>query len=220
MLVNVRWTSLGAGAAVNIDYSDDGGGSYVNVSNGVANVNGTNLYSWTVPLDVTTNARIRVSSPTDVNIAGLSGTFEITHLGGNALNLAGDGIPDAWKIAQGLDPENLDGVSGAGDDPDGDGSSNQHEWLAGTAPLDSESVLGILSVEPVFSGPEPSLDSGGVVLRWRTVPGRWYVVETTDSPGVNWTNTSGLLQATGVELDWTDPQAAERRFYRIGTLTE
>jgi len=220
MSVNVRWTSLGAGPAVNVEYSGNGGGSYVTVSNGVANLNGTNLFAWTVPLGVTTNARLRISSPTDVNVVGLSGAFEITHLGGNALNLAGDGIPDAWKITQGLDPENLDGQSSAGDDPDGDGSSNEHEWLAGTDPLDGESVLGILSVASSSSGSEPSLTSSGVVLRWRTVPGRLYVVESTDSPGGSWTNTSGFLPATGGELDWTDPQPGERRFYRIGTLPE
>ncbi len=220
MPVNVRWTSLGAGSTVNIAYSDNGGGSYVTVSNGVANVNGTNLYAWTVPLNVTTNARLRISSPTDLNIAGTSGLFEITLLGGNALNLAGDGIPDAWKIANGLDPENLDGWSGADDDPDGDGSRNRHEWLAGTDPLDGESVLGILSVVPSSYSSVPSLDSGGLVLRWRTVPGRLYAVETSAAPGGNWINASGFLLATGAELDWTDPQPGARRFYRIGTLAE
>jgi hypothetical protein len=58
------------------------------------------------------------------------------------------------------------------------------------------------------------------VLRWRTVPGRQYVVEATDSPTGGWTAVSGLLSATGEEMEWTDSLPGARRFYRIGTLVE
>jgi hypothetical protein len=217
---NVRWTSLGAGPSVDISYSDDGGVSFTPVTNGITNIDGTNLFVWTVPTTVTSNAVIEISSPSDTNIWGRT-TFVISDTGGDSVSILGDGIPDQWRIDTGLDPENLDGQSGANDDPDGDGSSNQHEWLAGTSPLDGNSVFGIVSVSnPAGGGGDIGLDATGVVLRWRTVPGRQYVVEATDSPTGGWTAVSGLLLATGEEMEWTDSLPGARRFYRIGTLVE
>ncbi|HAS81965.1 MAG TPA: hypothetical protein DCS43_04655, partial [Verrucomicrobia bacterium] len=218
--VTVRWVSLGAGARVNIDYSSDGGGSYVTVSNGVANVNGTNQFAW-IPFVASTNALLRISSTTDVNIVGILAPFTVSDVGGGAVNLAGDGIPDVWKLEYGLDPENLDGVSLASDDPDGDGASNYHEWQAGTDPLSDSSVFGIVGVGLGAIGGDPAPDGGsGFVVRWRTVPGRRYFVEAATVLAGPWINVSGVLQAIGEVLEWTDPAAGERRFYRIGTPVE
>ena len=214
----VEWTGLGAGSAVDIRYSDDGGSSFTVVSNGVANVDGTNAFAWVVPLPATSNAVLEISSQTDTNIVARR-IFAVTD-NPLAVNVAGDGIPDDWKIANGLDTLNLDGQSGAYDDPDGDGSSNEHEWLAGTDPLSSTSVFGILSVEPAAGDIDPTPDASGMVLRWRTVPGRRYVVESSDSLGTGWTNVSGMLEAAGDTLEWTDTAPVARRFYRIGTIFE
>src|SRR5215204_898439 len=47
-----------------------------------------------------------------------------------------DGIPDAWEIQYGFQPNNpLD----ANNDPDGDGVSNLNEYIAGTNPLNPAS---------------------------------------------------------------------------------
>ena len=46
----------------------------------------------------------------------------------------GDGLPDAWEIAFGLDPHSAASPNGAADDPDGDGVSNADEYTAGTHP--------------------------------------------------------------------------------------
>ena len=47
----------------------------------------------------------------------------------------GDGIPDDWEQAFGLDP----GVNDAGLDPDGDGLDNFQEYLRGSDPRDADS---------------------------------------------------------------------------------
>lgn len=223
MPVNVRWTGLGAGPEVDILYSEDGGNLFSTVTNGYGNVDGTNLFVWTAPLVTTSNGVLEVRSLSNTNLWD-SVDFEITDLGGASVNVAGDGIPDAWKIAHGLDPENLDGQSGPDDDPDGDGATNYHEWLAGTDPLDPQSFLGITSLLTTSTDSDvPGPSSGGInefVLRWQTVPGKRYWVEATDSPDAEWSDVSGLMEATGTELYWVDEEGAWQRYYRIRLLVE
>ena len=48
----------------------------------------------------------------------------------------GDGLPNVWEAAAGLDPDRFD----AHDDPDADGWTNWEEWMAGTDPCDAASA--------------------------------------------------------------------------------
>lgn len=56
----------------------------------------------------------------------------------NFVDSDGDGLPDWWEIAMGLDPYSATGRDGADGDPDGDGLSNYYEYLAGTNPFDKD----------------------------------------------------------------------------------
>jgi YD repeat-containing protein len=49
----------------------------------------------------------------------------------------GDGLPDSWEYAHGLNPFSAVGNDGAAGDPDGDGWTNLQEWTARTNPRDS-----------------------------------------------------------------------------------
>lgn len=65
-----------------------------------------------------------------------------------------DGLPDAWEVANRLDPRSNTGVNGAAGDGDGDGASNLTEYQAGTNAADATSV-------PPVGGPEVA--SAGIV---------------------------------------------------------
>jgi T5SS/PEP-CTERM-associated repeat protein len=79
----------------------------------------------------------------------------------------GDGIPNGWEQAYGLDPLNpLDAAA----DPDGDGMSNLQEYLAGTNPTNSASCLRITSAEKTGKD---------VRVSWKAVGGKRYVVQTS-----------------------------------------
>lgn len=59
-----------------------------------------------------------------------------------SLTSAGDGLPDPWKVAYGLDPHSSAAVNGPSGDPDGDGWSNYQEFMAGTDPTSATSHPG------------------------------------------------------------------------------
>ncbi len=70
----------------------------------------------------------------------------------------GDGIPDYWEVAHGMDPHNADqngnGVSDEMDDFDGDGLTNWYEFLANTDPFDmtTDGLLLDASADPDGDG--------------------------------------------------------------------
>lgn len=57
----------------------------------------------------------------------------------DATDVDGDGLPDNWEVAHGLDPNDPTGENGAWGDPDLDGLNNRAEYLAGTDPWNSDS---------------------------------------------------------------------------------
>jgi hypothetical protein len=54
---------------------------------------------------------------------------------GAGLDADGDGLPNDWEVAYGLDPLDGTGNNGANGDPDGDGLTNLQEYLAGSNPV-------------------------------------------------------------------------------------
>ena len=57
----------------------------------------------------------------------------------SALDSDGDGLPDDWELAHGLDPFDPTGDNGAYGDPDEDGLWNINEYLVGTDPKNKDS---------------------------------------------------------------------------------
>lgn len=118
----------------------------------------------------------------------------------------GDGMPDPWEVASGLDP------LAAGDatlDRDGDGASNLHEYLAGTDPTDPASCL---RVEAIAA-------ASGVKLEFVASANRTYTVEFTDSLAAPlWRRLADVIARGETRRETVvDPAPGTNRFYRLAT---
>jgi hypothetical protein len=118
----------------------------------------------------------------------------------------GDGLPDEWEMAHGLDPGD---PADAALDSDGDGQTNLAEYSAGTDPNDAQANLHISNL----------LQSNhSTTLRWLAVSNRTYTVQYCDTlPPATW---KPLLDATAavtnrsLEVFDTDTDSTQR-FYRV-----
>ena len=116
-----------------------------------------------------------------------------------------DGMPDPWEDSHGLDPT----VDDAGLDPDGDHASNLHEFLAGTHPQDPQSVFKL--EDPLI------LDSGSVIIRWRTSTGKLYRLSRTTNLTQGFTPVADQIPSTPPLNMYTDQPPSFPVFYRIST---
>ncbi|TAK93942.1 MAG: hypothetical protein EPO07_17465 [Verrucomicrobia bacterium] len=89
-------------------------------------------------------------------------------------------------------------------DNDGDGMSNGAEAIAGTNPLDANSVLRILSL------------STGNLLTWSSVSGKTYQVHATPDLLTGFAPLSGTITGLGTTATYLDAGATNaQRFYRV-----
>jgi uncharacterized repeat protein (TIGR01451 family) len=105
----------------------------------------------------------------------------------------GDGIPDDWEEAHGLNPND---TTDAAKDFDGDGLTNLQEYLAGTDPNDSRNFLQIISV---------ALSGTNAQVSFSSVTNKLYRVERSDdlSSG-SWSTVSNNVPGTGASVMITD----------------
>ena len=125
----------------------------------------------------------------------------------------GDGLPNGWEQAYGLDP--LDPAD-ANVDSDGDGFSNLQEYQAGTDPANSASALRVIDLEPV---------DDDMLITWTAVGGKRYVLQTAtgDSGGFSTDFVdlnpaivaSGTGDTTVTVLHMGVLTNAPARFYRV-----
>lgn len=119
----------------------------------------------------------------------------------------GDQLPDAWELANGLDPASGMGVNGASGDADADGQTNLEEYLAGTDPKDPSSRLVI----------EVATGDAGTELTLPAIPGRLYRVWFQDRLGDPAWIPLGSQSGPGTpgSIRFRDPSSQTSRFYQI-----
>jgi len=210
--------------------------SYYNYGFSQANYSAATLnYCCTTPLPAGGAGNI-TNAPLFVNIAG--GDFRLqnnspcinagknsyvttsTDLGGNSrirggtvdmgayeFQSPGSLLSHAWAQQYGL------ATDGSADhaDADQDGMDNWQEWVAGTNPTNSLSVLKVLSL---------SNSSPGVKLTWQSVTNRSYYIQRATNLAMDisfstiYSNVPGLAGSTSV-IDTNAPPCASG-FYRVG----
>ncbi len=124
----------------------------------------------------------------------------------------GDGIPNGYEQAHGLDPLN---PADANVDSDGDGLSNLQEFIAGTDATNSVSSLRITSIMQ---------SATNVLVTWMMGPGKTNALERTAGTAGNF-STNGFAaiftatNTTGTVTNYLDVGAAgatsTSRFYRV-----
>jgi hypothetical protein len=126
----------------------------------------------------------------------------------NTPDADGDGLPDAWELTNGLDPSDPEDAE---DDPDGDGASNAFEFLCGTHPLQSASVLHLRAA---------GHDASGLRLQFDSVPGKRYQVEYSEDL-VSWNPQGPVVEGTGSAIELSDEVAVlgQKRYYRVGVIS-
>lgn len=118
----------------------------------------------------------------------------------------GDGMDDAWET---LYFGNKDARDGSGDF-DLDGAIDVNEFLAGTIPTNSASVLKVI--------PPPAISVSGATIQWSSVSGKTYRLQFKNSLGdTPWTNVPGDVLANSATASKLDSTASgqDRRYYRV-----
>lgn len=144
----------------------------------------------------------------DVIITNLAGsvTSLVAVLTVSSSDRDGDGLPDAWEIAHGLNPD----INDAGLDPDNDRMPNRDEFIAGTHPQDSQSYL---KVDFIAATP------AACVLQFLAISNRSYSI--LYRPFVDTGSWTGLATITARPTNLTatilDPNPGPTRYYRLLT---
>ena len=118
----------------------------------------------------------------------------------------GDGMPDAWEIAHGLNHQ--DGAD-ANTDVDGDGQINLAEYLAGTDPQSAQSYL---RVDSIAGSP-----GVGAQITWGSVAGRLYTILRSGTVTGGFVPMAAHLESTPPQNIFLDSSATNMGpyFYRL-----
>jgi hypothetical protein len=133
--------------------------------------------------------------------------FTVTQ-SGTPPDINGDGLPDTWQSLYFGSPGSTNAAPGA--DPDGDGAVTLLEYLAGTFPNDSNSVIRIKALAASTNLP--------LRVDLTTGTNRLYEVQTTeDLVGGYWLGLGAAVQGNGGLLSVEDPAVSNllQRFYRV-----
>ena len=155
-----------------------------------------------------TNAMLPFTSYSVVvtNFAKPSGLVSATAVFTFLTDTDGDGLPDSWETEFGF---NSADANDAALDGDGDGMTNEQEYIAGTDPTDARSYLRI----------EALTGNADATLTFGAVSNRTYAVQYTETLGAGfWSKLVDLpARATNRVEVVRDPGSTANRYYRLVT---
>lgn len=132
-------------------------------------------------------------------------TFDVFVLRLGAGDSDNDGMDDDWEAAY-FGNLSQDGTA----DFDADGQSDLQEFIAGTDPTDTGSILRVLTVS--------SPHSGSTMILWSAVAGKSYLVQFKDALSTSaWSDLGEVVTATGSTASSVDETVGmqNQRFYRV-----
>ena len=140
------------------------------------------------------------------NLARASGVLSASAFAIIVLDSDGDGLPDDWETANGL---NSSDPNDPGADSDGDSMTNGEEYIAGTDPQDEESYLRVDRV----GASQPA------TIEFLAVSNRTYSVQFTDSlTNTTWSSLADIGARTTNHVEVVvDPNPGPSRYYRLAT---
>jgi hypothetical protein len=158
----------------------------------------------TAPNPVWTTAEWTLTSP--ANAADMTPGDHTVSGGGPEDDDDGDGMPNGWEALYFGGPTNAT----AGADPDGDRHNNWQEWVAGTDPTNTLSVLRVN---------DSAAGAGAAwVLTWSSTSNRLYSVQWSSNLRAGFATVVSNLEATPAVNVYTDAThaAGHAGMYRIG----
>jgi len=151
------------------------------------------------------NAYVTTTTDLDGNPRIVNGTVDI---GAYEYQGAGSVISYAWLQQYGLPTDGSVDYA----DPDHDGLNNWQEWVCGTNPTNTLSVLRMVSAVPTTTN---------TTVTWQSVAGVNYFLERSANPAAPFTllarNIAG--QASTTRYGDTNAAGAGPVFYRVGVMT-
>ena len=165
-------TPTNGGAPLTVTFSDTSTGTITNrlwafgdgTTSNAANTN----FSFTYRFPGTNSVQLFVSGPLGVGTNARPNLIVTT-----SVDSVGDGIPNWWRsLYFGGSGTTTNAASCATADPDGDGSGNLQEYLAGTDPTNGTSRLSVVAIS---NAPPP--EATNIVVRWLSASNRLYRLE-------------------------------------------
>lgn len=186
-----------------------GNGITVGASTFLANAFSTGLNFISIPFSVSSNAAPGMRDlivTQGANVAYANGFLEVlaTNIDNNF-----DGFDDAFQ--RNYFPLFTAANAAPGADPDSDGMNNYSEYIAGTVPTNSASLLKLLSVNRT---------NNTATVQWLSVNGKRYQMAfRTNLVSGGWTNLGSVVTASGTNTSFNDTTASNSfRSYRIQVL--